>query len=334
MSIDYSLPVLWHCFTRFIQGKKHTAELEHFRFHLEANLRTLEQELNNQTYKHGTYRSFSVNDTKSRDIAVASIRDRFVHRLLYEYLVTVYDKTFLYDVWSCRKEKGLLGAIERTQYFLTQNRNGYFWRGDVQKFFDSVNQRTLLALANRRIEDPKALWLLKEVIASYRGNDSARFERERERLVLGRGIAIGNVTSQIFANIYMHEFDRYAVHTLRSKHYLRYGDDFMLFTDDRDAAIEYRERAEEFLREKLSLHLHSRNDVIFPCMKGAKFLGCWLYPQKRHLQARVWHRALRRVNKRNIASYNGLIHAHSDRDSMHHFDWHVLDCFELNSPGT
>lgn len=182
VSIDYSLPALWHCFTRFIQGKKRTAELEHFRFHLEDNLRTLEQELQNQTYKHGAYRSFSVNDTKRRDIAVASIRDRFVHRLLYEYLVTIYDKIFLYDVWSCRKEKGLLGAIERTQYFLTQNRKGYFWRGDIRKFFDSVDQKTLLTLASRRIEDPKALWLLEEVIATYHGNDgSADVERERER---------------------------------------------------------------------------------------------------------------------------------------------------------
>lgn len=136
------------------------------------------------------------------------------------------------------------------------------------------------------------------------------------------------MTSQIFANIYMHEFDRYAVHTLRAKHYLRYGDDFMVFTDNQDAAIQCRERSEKFLREKLSLHLHSRNDVIFPCMKGAKFLGCWLYPQKRHLQERMWHRALGRVNKRNIASYNGLIHAHGDRDTVRYFDWHVLDAID------
>ena len=179
VSIDYSLPILWHCWQRFIQGKKRTAELEHFRYHLEENLKILEQELQHQIYKHGVYRSFSINDTKRRDIAVASIKDRFAHRLLYEYLVPIYDKTFIYDAWSCRKGKGLLGAIERTQYFLTQNRNGYFWRGDIRKFFDSVDQKTLLEIITRRTEDPNALWLLEEVIASYQGNKATGC-RERE----------------------------------------------------------------------------------------------------------------------------------------------------------
>jgi hypothetical protein len=125
----------------------------------------------------------------------------------------------------------------------------------------------------------------------------------------------------------MNEFDRYAVHTLRVKHYLRYGDDFMIFTDDHDTAVECREHSEAFLDEKLSLHLHSRNDVIFPCKKGAKFLGCMLYSHKRYLQKRIWNRSLGRVNRHNIASYNGLIHAHEDRDSVRYFDWHIFNVF-------
>ncbi|MEK7591114.1 MAG: hypothetical protein AAB489_02815 [Patescibacteria group bacterium] len=158
MSIDCSLPALWHCWQRFVRGKQHTAELEHFRYHLEENLRELHQELHSQTYRHGSYRTFCVNDTKKREIAVASIKDRFVHRLLYEYLVKIYDKTFVYDVWSCREEKGLLRAIERAHDFLARNRQGYFWRGDVKKFFDSVDHQTLLEILSRRINDEKTMW--------------------------------------------------------------------------------------------------------------------------------------------------------------------------------
>jgi len=180
VSISFSVPTLWHCFTRFVRGKKRTTELSHFIYHLESNLKEISCELSNRTYKHGSYRSFTVNDSKRRDIAVASIKDRFVHRLLYEYLVKIYDKTFVYDVWSCREEKGLLAAIERAQDFLARNSQGYFWRGDVKKFFDSVNQQTLREILHRRIEDEHALWLLDEVISSYPIRDLR--ERERELL--------------------------------------------------------------------------------------------------------------------------------------------------------
>jgi len=180
VSIDCSVPALWQCWQRFVRGKKRTAELHHFIYHLESNLNALNTELTNRIYKHGQYRLFSVNDTKRRDIAVASIKDRFVHRLLYEYLVKIYDKTFVYDIWSCREEKGLLKAIERAQDFIARNHHGYFWRGDVQKFFDSVNQNTLRNILHMRIEDNHALWLLDEVITSYPTRDLRERERERE----------------------------------------------------------------------------------------------------------------------------------------------------------
>ena len=181
VSIDLSLPALWHCWQRFIRGKKHTTGLEHFRFHLEKNLTELSSELQSKAYKHGGYRSFSVSDTKRRDIAVAPIKNRFVHRLLYEHLVKIYDRTFIDDVWSCREGKGLLGAIERAQDFLAKNPNGFFWRGDVRKFFDSVDHETLLHILGRRINDDVTMRLLKTVIDSYNTNVGVgSAERERE----------------------------------------------------------------------------------------------------------------------------------------------------------
>ena len=129
-------------------------------------------------YRHGGYRTFTVFENKKRSIVVASIRDRVVHRLMYDYLVPIFDKTFLYDVWSCRKGKGLCAAIERAQFFMRKYRHGFVWRADVRKFFDHVDHDILLRLLGRRITDAHALVVLKKIIGSYK---SAAFTRERER---------------------------------------------------------------------------------------------------------------------------------------------------------
>jgi len=132
------------------------------------------------------------------------------------------------------------------------------------------------------------------------------------------------VTSQIFSNIYLNEFDRYVKHTLHTKKYLRYGDDFVIFTDNRDEVVHDRELMKAFLHNQLSLDIHSRNDVICHCRDGLKFLGCRLYPTHRFLQKRVWNRVLERIARSNIGSYSGLVHAHCDAGTVKHFHWRTL----------
>ena len=117
-SIDLSLKNIWQSWFDFRKGKKVTSDLDNFQYSLEKNLYQLWEDLNTGTYRHGRYRKFMVCDNKRREISVAVIRDRVVHRLLYNYLEKIYDKTFIYDGWSCRKGKGLLGAIERASSFL------------------------------------------------------------------------------------------------------------------------------------------------------------------------------------------------------------------------
>ncbi len=133
------------------------------------------------------------------------------------------------------------------------------------------------------------------------------------------------MTSQIFSNIYLNEFDRYVKHTLKIKKYLRYGDDFVIFVNTQEQAVKYRSLMKQFLDAQLSLTLHARNDVIFPCREGIKFLGCVIYPNKRILKKRVWKRVLERAARNNIASYSGLVRAHCDKEKIRHFDWHVLN---------
>ncbi len=165
--LDFSLSKICRSWYLFRRGKKCSPELFRFQYNLESNLSSLQEELENNSYHPGGYRTFIVNENKKRTISVASIRDRVVHRLLYEYLVPIYDKTFIYDVWSCRREKGLLGAIERTEWFLNKYQNSFVWRADIKKFFDNVDHEILLKILSFRITDKKTFNLLREVIGSY-----------------------------------------------------------------------------------------------------------------------------------------------------------------------
>lgn len=166
-SMDVSIEALWRCWKRFRTGKKRTTEFERFAYNLEEHLFSLQRDLADGTYRHGSYRTFEVRDPKRRMIAVASVRDRLVHRLLYDELVRLYDHIFLYDVWSCRKEKGLHGALDRAQNFLHAFPRGWVWRADIHKFFDHMDHAVLLQLLQRKIEDERMFSVLQEVIGSY-----------------------------------------------------------------------------------------------------------------------------------------------------------------------
>lgn len=155
-----------------------SSELDEFQYYLERNLYQLYIDLNNGQYRHGGYRKFIVADNKKREVSVALIRDRVIHRLVYEYLVPIYDKTFIPDVWSCRKSKGLTGAIRRTQQLVAKYNRSFIWRADIKKFFDNVNHQILLNLLGARVFDLRARKLLREIVGSYEYGD---FERERER---------------------------------------------------------------------------------------------------------------------------------------------------------
>lgn len=180
MSIDLSLANIWQSWYLFRKGKRSCRELETFCYYLERNLFDLCRDLNNGDYQHDGYREFTVYDNKKRKISVASVRDRVVHRLVYEYLVEIYDKTFIYDVWSCRINKGLLGAIKRSYKFLTKFPDSFIWRADIKKFFDNVDQQILKNILLRRVSCPNVQCILDKIIDSY--NTGLVSERERERV--------------------------------------------------------------------------------------------------------------------------------------------------------
>ena len=266
-------------------------------------------------------------ENKRRQLAVATIRDRVIHRLIYEYLMPIYDKTFIYDVWSCRKNKGLFGAITRTQKILKKYTSCFIWRADIAKFFNNVNKNTLINIISRKIKDEIALKLIKEIIASYGCGQDNKSRTTRERVNNARGIPIGNLTSQIFANIYLNEFDRFVKHCLKPKFYLRYGDDFIIIAEQKTVLEKLRHLAIEFLKNNLRLEINPKNDIIIPVRRGACFLGTKMYPTGRRLKARSWRRAVNRLNSRNAASYHGLINQHYCK-KIKYFDWLISNLHE------
>lgn len=286
-------PTLFTAWHNFINGKKPSWALDNYAYDLEKNLGELHNDIVDKKYRHGGYKHLVITEKKRRDLVVATVRDRVLHRLLYDYLVDVFDKTFDPDVWSCRKGKGLHACLTRTQLLLRKHPKSFIWRADIKKFFDHVNHSILTGCIKRKLlaEDP-ALHLCGEVINSYPGGVS--------------GIPIGNLTSQIFANIYLNEFDRFVRHILKPQAYIRYGDDFTLFAPSIKYAQQMQHESESFLQETLKLTVNPINNIIVPASRGLKFLGHDITDLHVELDRRTATRVIERVSLKNAASYKAL----------------------------
>jgi len=198
------------------------ADVLEFKLRLEDNIFELHQELKNRTYEHSDYTAFNVCDPKLRKIHKANVKDRILHHAVFRILYPIFDKSFIFDSYSCRIGKGTHRAVKRLENFCRKsNRNNrkniFALKCDIKKFFDSVKQDILLNLIEGKIIDNDAIWLIEKIIRSFPS-----------------GLPLGNVTSQIFANIYLNELDQFIKHKLKIKYYLRYCDDFIILSESRD----------------------------------------------------------------------------------------------------
>ena len=146
--------------------------------------------------------------------------------------------------------------------------------------------------------------------------------------ISNKGIPIGNLTSQIFSNIYLNEFDRFVVHSLKPKAYLRYGDDFLIFESDRNSLEKIKTQAVSFLDEKLNLHINPKNDIIIKPKQGLHFIGVDIFPFGRRLKKRNWKKVVSNLNKQNFSSYLGLIKKHSKRKRVREINWRIYGLIE------
>ena len=301
--IDISIAALYEAWRLFRRGKRAGRHIVEFEYNLEKELMCLAYEIAQGAYRHSSYEKFVVNDNKRRLIAVAAVRDRVVHRLLYEYLVQRYDKMFVYDAWSCRPRKGIDGAISRVQQHMRAYRDGWLWRSDIRKFFDHVDHEVLLELISRRVTGSRAIWLMRTVVESYDAGKQA-------------GLAIGNLTSQICANIYMHEYDRFVAHELHPLGYVRYGDDMVLWAPNEQEARDFADRSQEFLARVLHLAINPQSTVLQPACRKLHYLGVEFWPSGHRLDARMRSRLVKNVGMANYASYDALALSRSARTDL------------------
>jgi len=211
--------------------KKDRLYVQEYDYDLEYNLLNLQRKLKKGTYQWGEYKNFYVYDPKKRLIAAAPFEDRIVHHAICNIIEPIFEKTFIDDSYACRKNKGTHKALIRTFKFVQEIK--YVSKCDIAKYFNSINGQILFSLLERKVSDPKLLKLLEVLIAS--GSQATRHSQQKlspfadELTSTDSGVPIGNLTSQLFANIYLNELDHFVKEKLMIKYYLRYMDDFVIF---------------------------------------------------------------------------------------------------------
>ncbi len=289
---------------KFLRRKKKKKDVIAFQLQLADNLVQLYKELQDKTYVHGGYSAFNISDPKPRNIHKALVRDRVVHHLLYKELYWYFHNRFIFDSYSCRKYKGTHKALDRFKEFAgkvskNHTRTCHVLKCDIRKFFASIDQEVMMKVLNRHIEDPDIKWLIKQVLKS--------FHTKKEVI----GVPLGNLTSQLLVNIYMHEFDMFMKQELRAKYYIRYADDFVILSEDQKYLEELLPKIDLFLQEKLHLNLHPDKVFIQTYSSGVDFLGWTHFSHHRTIRTntkRKIHKLLKRYPRpETIISYRGLL---------------------------
>jgi retron-type reverse transcriptase len=295
----------------FLRGKRNKKDVQEFQLHFMDNILSLHQDLKNKTYKHGPYHAFNISDPKPRNIHKASVRDRLLHHAICRVLYLYFDKKFIHDSYSCRLNKGTYRAINQFRKYslkVSKNNTKQCWilKCDIKKFFASIDHALLKLTLTKHIKDQDILWLFSQIITSFSINPGT------SRQTLGKkGLPLGNFTSQLLVNIYMNEFDQLVKHRLKVRYYIRYADDFVFLSSNREYLTHIRDSVNVFLRERLKLELHPDKIFIKTLSSGIDFLGWVHFPQHRVLRTvtkrRMFKKLSKNISKESLASYVGLL---------------------------
>lgn len=271
-----------------------------FEERLGANIALLHTMLKNKTYRHGNYRQFHIYDPKHRIISAAPFADRIVHHAICNIIEPIFDRTFIYDSFACRKEKGTHKNTKRLQQFLQNQKLRYALKCDIAKYFPSINHKILLTILENAISDKDTLWLLKEIIGSHESGDEFEHlfpEDSHFRMSKPRGIPVGNLTSQLFANIYLNAFDHFVKEKLGVKYYLRYVDDFLILGESKQYLHSLIPPIKKFLYEHRHLTMHPKKIRVFPTRVGVDFTGYIVFKDFMLLRAKNVRRFRKRLHK-------------------------------------
>ena len=295
---------LFAAWQEFLKGKGGSRDVQEFRLRLADNILQIHTDLASGRYIHGRYEAFNISDPKPRNIHKASVRDRLLHHAIHRQLYPFFDRLFIADSFSCRKNRGVHKALDRFMRFarkVSRNHTRTAWvlKCDVRKFFASIDHAVLLDILGAHIPDAAVVSILANVIGSFHAE------------MPGVGLPLGNLTSQLFCNVYMNEFDQFVKHELHVRSYLRYGDDFVLLAPDKKLLEGHLPAIRRFLADRLRLRLHPDKLSIRTVASGVDFLGWVHFPHRRVLRRATCRRLLRRIadhpNSRTLQSYLGLL---------------------------
>jgi retron-type reverse transcriptase len=289
-------------------GKRRRAEVAEFEHNLGENLLTLQTELAGQSYRPGPYRHFIVIERKERKISAAPYRDRVVHHALMNVIQPIFEARFIYHSYACRKGKGTHRALDQAQAYA--RRYPYVLQGDIREFFPSIDHAILRRLLTQHIACPPTLALIDQILNSGIGVLSDRYTPvyfpgdDLFAITRPRGLPVGNLPSQHWANLYLHPLDLFIKQTLHCSAYERYNDDFLLFAADKASLHRWRQQIIGFLHS-LRLTLNENKAQVYPVKNGLDFLGWRLFPYYRRLRRDNVRHALWRLRQQQAAYARG-----------------------------
>jgi len=296
------------------KGKNSSEEVLTFTFNLETELIKLQEQLINENYKTGEYRHFIIFEPKERKISALPFRDRVVHHAICSIISPIFEKRFIYDSYACRKKKGTHEGVKRIQNFVRKS-GEYFYvlKCDISKYFQSVNKERLKDIIKQKIADEKLLRLINHIIDSS-----------------DEGIPIGNLTSQLFANVYLNSLDEYIKYELRVRFYIRYMDDFLIIKESKKELHKIKEQIKLFLIS-LRLTLHPKKTNVFPIILGIDGLGYKIFKDYKLARKSTVKRFIKNSKKkinlyeRSEISFDKLMETFNSWDAyMSHADTYAL----------
>ena len=322
-----SLETLFMAHKKAIKGKRNNRTATAFDANLAGELLLLQTELVDGTYRPHAYRKKVIREPKVRLIEAPAYRDRIVHHALHETLGKLYERHFIPDSFACRPGRGIHQAADRVQHFLRSGGPGiYVCKLDISKYYASINHGRLMELLRTKIDDERTINLLQVIIDSTDSGDehAELFASDSHYFTKGRrGIPIGNLTSQLFANVYLHHADMYAKHQLKIRHYVRYMDDILFFHHDKAQLQTWRAAMTTFLYDDLYLTINPHKVRVYPSRVGVDFVGYVVHPHYKRLRGSSVRRFKKKYRKQLVAVMRGHMDPEAMRESFASWEAHA-----------
>ncbi|MBH8564089.1 RNA-directed DNA polymerase [Nostoc sp. CENA67] len=290
------------------RGKRFRDNVLVFNYNLEKELFQLQEELQSKRYCPGTYTTFQIYEPKPRMISAAPYRDRVVHHALCNILVPIFERTFISDSYANRVGFGSHRALHRFTKFCRSSR--YVLQADIRKYFPSIDHEILKSIIYRKIKCPDTLWLINTIIDHSNPQEPVLnyFPLDDLLTPLQRrcGLPIGNLTSQFFANVYLNNFDHFIKEQIKASRYIRYVDDFALFSNDQVFLEAAKNKIEEYL-SSLRLKIHPIKSQLFETKHGANFVGFRILPNQIRIRSDNLRMARKRLRQMLLDCHEGKI---------------------------